>query len=99
MRENNIVELVALSPFNITRRRICLALGMRMIVRKHFAIILIDIKGNMQQYLGVNLRKIIAVFGSIGGRVVFDYLAVLTSRSEEHTSELQSRFDLVCRLL
>src|SRR5207249_10945655 len=23
----------------------------------------------------------------------------LTSRSEEHTSELQSRFDLVCRLL
>src|SRR5437868_11411578 len=26
-------------------------------------------------------------------------LADATSRSEEHTSELQSRFDLVCRLL
>src|SRR5699024_12585125 len=26
-------------------------------------------------------------------------LAGLTARSEEHTSELQSRFDLVCRLL
>src|SRR5699024_10390240 len=26
-------------------------------------------------------------------------LLQLTSRSEEHTSELQSRFDLVCRLL
>src|SRR5438067_6295832 len=26
-------------------------------------------------------------------------MAAATSRSEEHTSELQSRFDLVCRLL
>src|SRR5207249_5799895 len=26
-------------------------------------------------------------------------MATVTSRSEEHTSELQSRFDLVCRLL
>src|SRR5699024_12705532 len=26
-------------------------------------------------------------------------LAIVTIRSEEHTSELQSRFDLVCRLL
>src|SRR5207249_6355204 len=30
---------------------------------------------------------------SIGGRFSFGF------RSEEHTSELQSRFDLVCRLL
>src|SRR5207249_11832042 len=28
-----------------------------------------------------------------------EYLAVDYGRSEEHTSELQSRFDLVCRLL
>src|SRR5207249_5570617 len=28
-----------------------------------------------------------------------DRIALLTERSEEHTSELQSRFDLVCRLL
>src|SRR5438067_7483710 len=27
------------------------------------------------------------------------YFAALADRSEEHTSELQSRFDLVCRLL
>src|SRR5699024_11996212 len=30
---------------------------------------------------------------------VFDALLVEGVRSEEHTSELQSRFDLVCRLL
>src|SRR5699024_11343500 len=30
---------------------------------------------------------------------VFILLAQLILRSEEHTSELQSRFDLVCRLL
>src|SRR5699024_816150 len=28
-----------------------------------------------------------------------DYLRRVANRSEEHTSELQSRFDLVCRLL
>src|SRR5699024_11517820 len=33
----------------------------------------------------------------VGGLVVVGLLAAL--RSEEHTSELQSRFDLVCRLL
>src|SRR5699024_11927705 len=27
------------------------------------------------------------------------FVRAVTSRSEEHTSELQSRFDLVCRLL
>src|SRR5699024_11844799 len=30
---------------------------------------------------------------------LYDSPAVATVRSEEHTSELQSRFDLVCRLL
>src|SRR5699024_11996595 len=29
----------------------------------------------------------------------YSLLALTTLRSEEHTSELQSRFDLVCRLL
>src|SRR5699024_11761764 len=35
------------------------------------------------------------------GRIVQDATTVLNDfvRSEEHTSELQSRFDLVCRLL
>src|SRR5699024_5112243 len=35
---------------------------------------------------------------SIGGTMNALY-SLLLSRSEEHTSELQSRFDLVCRLL
>src|SRR5699024_5311149 len=34
----------------------------------------------------------------IAHNVAFD-LGFLNQRSEEHTSELQSRFDLVCRLL
>src|SRR5207249_10847928 len=35
-----------------------------------------------------------------GGVPISRYIrAQVTSRSEEHTSELQSRFDLVCRLL
>src|SRR5437868_8876260 len=36
-----------------------------------------------------------AVLGNVRLRVIF----VDENRSEEHTSELQSRFDLVCRLL
>src|SRR5207249_12025032 len=32
-------------------------------------------------------------------RLVSGYFARSSERSEEHTSELQSRFDLVCRLL
>src|SRR5437868_11788032 len=39
------------------------------------------------------------LFGN-GGAINFDGWAfVEVNRSEEHTSELQSRFDLVCRLL
>src|SRR5699024_11297372 len=42
----------------------------------------------------------LAVSGFTAGiRVVGTSLEELTDRSEEHTSELQSRFDLVCRLL
>src|SRR5699024_12601862 len=33
------------------------------------------------------------------GRLVGAQAVVVAGRSEEHTSELQSRFDLVCRLL
>src|SRR5207249_11387602 len=35
----------------------------------------------------------------IADMTVEDYCAARVTRSEEHTSELQSRFDLVCRLL
>src|SRR5437868_12851626 len=39
-------------------------------------------------------------FADAGNQIaVGDELATLALRSEEHTSELQSRFDLVCRLL
>src|SRR5437773_6868217 len=34
-------------------------------------------------------------FGGLAGRILLAYLA----RSEEHTSELQSHHDIVCRLL
>src|SRR5437868_9422649 len=39
------------------------------------------------------------VAGYLNGLVARGHAAVYRQRSEEHTSELQSRFDLVCRLL
>src|SRR5437868_10012033 len=36
---------------------------------------------------------------AVDGRALIDRHPRLRDRSEEHTSELQSRFDLVCRLL
>src|SRR5207249_5055478 len=47
-------------------------------------------------------RKKIALFCNVEESAVFtsqDIASIYGSRSEEHTSELQSRFDLVCRLL
>src|SRR5699024_2227274 len=41
------------------------------------------------------LMPLVLISGAIGGVIV----ALFNVRSEEHTSELQSRFDLVCRLL
>src|SRR5207249_9597331 len=38
-------------------------------------------------------------FIQMAGREVFKAAVLSMARSEEHTSELQSRFDLVCRLL
>src|SRR5699024_12507515 len=40
-----------------------------------------------------------ALFYARSSYVEKDYVLKKISRSEEHTSELQSRFDLVCRLL
>src|SRR5437868_7957010 len=45
------------------------------------------------------LRLVMYVFVFIGGLVVTFCGSLFSLRSEEHTSELQSRFDLVCRLL
>src|SRR5699024_11958369 len=35
----------------------------------------------------------------LNGQVIYGDYKLVKQRSEEHTSELQSRFDLVCRLL
>src|SRR5438067_8420727 len=43
-----------------------------------------------------NVPSILVVSPSLGVKSVNELVAL---RSEEHTSELQSRFDLVCRLL
>src|SRR5699024_11247533 len=45
-----------------------------------------------QQQFNSTFLQYVIIFGVIG-------LVVGSLRSEEHTSELQSRFDLVCRLL
>src|SRR2546422_1842162 len=37
--------------------------------------------------------------GEAGSRVEFNHVFAVRKRSEEHTSELQSRLHLVCRLL
>src|SRR5699024_11401102 len=42
--------------------------------------------------------QIFTVVGGIGGQNTVVQLHHAVTRSEEHTSELQSRFDLVCRL-
>src|SRR5699024_12220361 len=57
--------------------------------------------------LSISLRKasaleffsIISMFNSVSIQPGATALQRIPSRSEEHTSELQSRFDLVCRLL
>src|SRR5699024_11742354 len=41
----------------------------------------------------------VASVGLITDKQLFYFYKVRKKRSEEHTSELQSRFDLVCRLL
>src|SRR5699024_11529491 len=62
----------------------------------HDIYLTLDLK--LQQYIETLLA------GSRAAVVVTDprtggVLALVSTRSEEHTSELQSRFDLVCRLL
>src|SRR5207249_6681847 len=47
----------------------------------------------------IGLVALVAITGMLIG-LRYDFLSQTTeTRSEEHTSELQSRFDLVCRLL
>src|SRR5699024_11515280 len=56
----------------------------------------------ISSYTDLPIKEISFVGGELYPQSVFDALALLeveADRSEEHTSELQSRFDLVCRLL
>src|SRR5207249_6963429 len=46
---------------------------------------------------GAGVDRIVDV--DFGGNLTVSARVIKTNRSEEHTSELQSRFDLVCRLL
>src|SRR5437868_11007369 len=48
---------------------------------------------------GINGYDVARVFRKVYGNAGPTLIAVTAWRSEEHTSELQSRFDLVCRLL
>src|SRR5438105_1883238 len=60
-----------------------------------------DIQWVVEAY-GLLLGALILVGGSLGdrlGRRRIFLIGVTVFRSEEHTSELQSRVDLVCRLL
>src|SRR5688572_31517779 len=45
------------------------------------------------------VERVVALVEQGGGRARFRQFLVLHSRSEEHTSELQSQSNLVCRLL
>src|SRR5690349_23807850 len=51
------------------------------------------------QYLKVAPGQVAGVHQTIDGKGRIDVRLELRMRSEEHTSELQSRRDLVCRLL
>src|SRR5699024_12755146 len=52
---------------------------------------------NLGRGLDLGLLLTLVILGL--RRLSLDLLRCLDLRSEEHTSELQSRFDLVCRLL
>src|SRR5699024_11296117 len=60
----------------------------------------IEVNGVYQGYQGLlndDIEKL--ELGSVGDTIQRGGTFLYSARSEEHTSELQSRFDLVCRLL
>src|SRR5699024_11943438 len=81
--------------------------------RSRKILFLIDVSGSMKARTEENMRLAHALVQAAGNVEVFTFGTRLTRvtpalrlkrreqalRSEEHTSELQSRFELVCRLL
>src|SRR2546422_5858224 len=68
----------------------------------HEPVVTIDLDRDARQPQGVQGGALIAVveFPPVGNDThVHNQRAALDTRSEEHTSELQSRLHLVCRLL
>src|SRR5699024_11309601 len=70
----------------------------------HFSMQLLELKNKKINGFNVTVpykEKIIPYLDEIDdeARVMGAVNTVLQKRSEEHTSELQSRFDIVCRLL
>src|SRR5947199_89616 len=49
VRENNVVELIPLGPLDITAGRVRLGFGVGVVVGIHFAVVVVDIVGDMQE--------------------------------------------------
>src|SRR5436309_4208567 len=86
---------VAWSTAGILQRELSVGIGTQLAGRALFAVL------GMLAYVAVAESGAVArAFRSIGrGGVAVTLLLAISSRSEEHTSELQSRENLVCRLL
>src|SRR5699024_12419234 len=69
--------------------------------RRKVAQLLHEMSATLSRYISGQMIECLFVgtFSAIGYSMTGIPYALLVGRSEEHTSELQSRFDLVCRLL
>src|SRR5687768_18078848 len=73
-------------------------LGTPLFARNGLAILVLDEPHRLDGVIPIHALHGLDVLGAHGVRAAFDQL-VEGDRSEEHTSELQSRLHLVCRLL
>src|SRR6266700_1315232 len=55
VRENDVVELIAFGPLDITAGRVRLGFGGGVVVGIHFAVVVVDIVGDMQEVFRANL--------------------------------------------
>src|SRR2546428_10260842 len=82
-----------LFPYTTLFRSSCFLLGASLAATQNFLTLQIDFLGG-----GAFLIGAAAAFQALAEIPTMAYMQV-RKRSEEHTSELQSRSDLVCRLL